>query len=148
MVCDFPSTQHLTTFTYVSVFYKQHRLLWNSLTQLYSALSISRVIYGDFNVFLGSREKIGLSHSQVSCEDFANVVSSLSIHSIETQGSFYTWSQKGARSYVECKLDRSFYSASCLDFWDVVSCSTLPRHQFDHNPLVVLSNRGSVPFRF
>lgn len=38
---------------------------------------------------------------------------------------------------MESKLDRSFASASCLDFWDMVSCLTLSINQSDHKPLLL-----------
>lgn len=55
-------------------------------------------------------------------------------------------------SYVECKLDCSFCSADCQDFWDCINSLTLARHHFDHNPLLIHASKSThpspKPFRF
>lgn len=38
------------------------------------------------------------------------------LRAVDTIGYFYTCARKGARSFVQCKLDRSFVYDCCLDF--------------------------------
>ena len=140
------------TFVYASVLPNTRRGLWDQLRHLSSSQK-PWMIMGDFNAVLGAHEKMGgnLPNTR-SCEDFALMIEDCNLEVLNTTGSQFTWARKSGSRYVACRLDRALCSNSWIDYWCSVNCSTLPRCNSDHNPIMVVcedfTHRGPVPFRF
>lgn len=103
---------------------------------------------------LGSHEHRGRGiPPRVSFEDFRNWTDLSQLIHIDTRGSQYTWSNGRVGShYTERKLDRSICNEDWLNFWSIVTCTTLTRSKSDHFPIMLIfkkENRiNSSSFKF
>lgn len=97
-------------------------------------------------------ELISLAPYHVTLDKFAATIENADLLPIDTKGSIFTWARRGALSFFEGKLDRFFDSSTCLDFWNVVSCTAFLEHQLDHNALFLSFTKdlglGRRLFRF
>lgn len=94
------------TFLYANVLYKLRRSLWAYLGNFAVMVSGIWSVFGDFNAFLGAREKSSLLPCSISCKQFSTTIDGAKLQALDTSDDFYMWAIRGARSFVKCKLDR------------------------------------------
>ena len=152
---EFQGQSHCFTFVYAHVLYARRRPLWAALSTLSSSIRLPWAVIGDFNSVMGAHEKTGPRITQIACTEFREAIDNANLLELDTKGTLYTWtngSGRGNRDHIECRLDRAFTSSPCLDYWDSVTCTALPRHHSDHNPIILQLEKnmptGPRPFRF
>lgn len=90
--------------------------------------------------------KKGGSINSLACREFSTATDRADFD-LPLQGSKYTWSssRKGIHN-IQCLLDRAMVNSELINFWDNISCRTLPRHHSDHSPLFINCSIGRVSF--
>lgn len=96
----------LIGFIYAQVRYIPRRILWSELLNFQQG---PLLLLGDFNAVLGVHERsISNPPNTISCQKFADFISSVNLSDIPTFGNFFTWSNRRfASGYIEAWLDRS-----------------------------------------
>jgi len=89
----------------------------------------------------------------MSCEDFLNWTNANVLNHLPTLGSLYTWTNgRFGIENVALRVDRVICNEEWINFWRNSSCTTLVRHQSDHNPillsLIFLTVQHATPFKF
>lgn len=92
----------------------------------------------DFNVVLGTHQKIGFPPSYTSCEEFRLAFGNVQLLCLDTNNYVYSWTRSSVWGHVASRLYRSVCNSSCLDCWNYVDCVALCCHNSDHNPLLVI----------
>ncbi|KAK9277876.1 hypothetical protein L1049_027433 [Liquidambar formosana] len=102
----------------------------------------------------GAHKKVGSNLPKcVSCDEFVAMSDICGLIHLDTKGAPYTWSNgRRIRGHIEMCLDRCLVNSTWLDVWNNTACCTLPRMEFDHNPLLLFFSKFSsthlCPFRF
>lgn len=91
-------------------------------------------------------EKTCLDPNRISCSELQNVVDSCDLFQVDSKGFFFTWARHGARSYVECKLDRALVEKEGLNFWYAVAVLLYLYITWPQSFVVMFAKRFS--FRF
>lgn len=58
------------------------------------------------------------------------------ILSIDNKGPLFTWTNKAVGRRIDICFDCFFCNHAALLFWNKIECSTLARHELDHNLLL------------
>ncbi|XP_055962061.1 uncharacterized protein LOC130015619 [Mercurialis annua] len=151
---SFDNVMHRITFVYAKTLAYSRRTLWTDLRQLNFSSPDLWFVIGDFNAVFGAHEKMGGRPPNIqSCSEFITACDDCDLSCINTRGNLFTWSNmRIGDNHIELHLDRALCTQSCYDFWKNISCFTLPRHNSDHNPLMLKcfnsARSGPKPFRF
>jgi hypothetical protein len=139
---------------YANNYYLRRRQLWADLTHLQGCFQGPWIFIGDFNAVLGAHKKRGRHPPpNLSRAYFLNWSNANILHHLPTLGSFFTWTNnRFGDENVALRLDREFCNEEWLNFWHNSACTTLVRHQSDHNPLLLSVIFSAVkhvtPFKF
>ncbi|KAG5616344.1 hypothetical protein H5410_016168 [Solanum commersonii] len=98
-----------------------------------------RVIGGDFNVVLNTKEKIGgLPESDADHEDFEYCISSCDLNEIQFRGNPFTWwNGRGNNECIFERLDRILSNQEMQGWFNHMEVEHLARTGSDHAPMLL-----------
>jgi len=129
---------------YANTLYNNRISLSEALHDKFNLHNGHWLIIGDFNSFLGAREKLGgRTPHPTAYSDFMNWTNVNSLIHLDTKGVYYTLTNKiDGAIFIAQKLDRVICNDQWLDIWNSINCNTLLRCFSDHFPLLVTLHKS------
>ncbi|XP_021715737.1 uncharacterized protein LOC110683653 [Chenopodium quinoa] len=127
--------------------------LWDGISSI-GAVSGPWLVIGDFNFVLNSYDRVnGNVITDYEVNHFRSFVDNLDLCELKSNGSFYSWSNKGhVDGRIATRIDRGLVNQAWLSKFPHVESIYLPPFLSDHNPLLVEVSRFAAtkgrPFRF
>ncbi|OMP03932.1 reverse transcriptase [Corchorus capsularis] len=125
-------------------------LLWNELKDLKEQFDLPRIIGGDFNAVLHTKERQGRDENSLGTRSFTDFTNDLQLIDMPLLGAKFTWgSNREIPSFS--RLDRFLVSTEVLISFPDIKQKLKPKSLSDHNPVLLFVenvNWGPKLFKF
>ncbi|XP_023768544.1 uncharacterized protein LOC111917117 [Lactuca sativa] len=124
------------------------RKLWLDLSNLIKSRDVMWILMGDFNAVRKRDERLNSIFCPYTAQDFNIFITGEGLFDLKMGGFEYTYFQQAGAKLS--KLDRILVCHKFLINFPQASCTSLPREQSDHCPIMLELNSkdfGPVPFK-